>query len=191
MNYDKSGWILPALIFILWRCVPIKELMINEQIRDRELRVIGQDGEQLGIMSRDKAMALAEQQELDLALIAPTGKPPVAKLMDYGKYRFEAAKQEREARKNQKVVDLKEVRLSATIEEHDMNVKAKNAIKFLKGGDKVKVSIRFRGRQLSHTEVGLTVMKAFLEIVKDVATVERQPRVEGRQMIMILAPIKD
>ncbi|MBC8529243.1 translation initiation factor IF-3 [Christensenellaceae bacterium NSJ-44] len=165
--------------------------MINEQIRDRELRVIGQDGEQLGIMTRDKAMALAEQQELDLALIAPTGKPPVAKLMDYGKYRFEAAKQEREARKNQKVVDLKEVRLSATIEEHDMNVKAKNAIKFLKGGDKVKVSIRFRGRQLSHTEVGLTVMKAFLEIVKDVATVERQPRVEGRQMIMILAPIKD
>ena len=167
------------------------DLLINEQIRDRELRVIGQDGEQLGIMTRDKAMALAEQQELDLALIAPTGKPPVAKLMDYGKYRFEAAKQEREARKNQKVVDLKEVRLSATIEEHDMNVKAKNAIKFLKGGDKVKVSIRFRGRQLSHTEVGLTVMKAFLEIVKDVATVERQPRVEGRQMIMILAPIKD
>ena len=191
MNCDKSGWILPALIFIMWRCVPIKELMINEQIRDRELRVIGQDGEQLGIMTRDKAMALAEQQELDLALIAPTGKPPVAKLMDYGKYRFEAAKQEREARKNQKVVDLKEVRLSATIEEHDINVTAKNAIKFLKGGDKVKVSIRFRGRQLSHTEVGLTVMKAFLEIVKDVATVERQPRVEGRQMIMILAPIKD
>lgn len=164
---------------------------LNEDIRDKELRLIGSGGEQLGIMSAEEAQKIADEQGLDLVKISPQANPPVCKLMDYGKYRFEAAKQEREARKNQKVVDLKEVRLSATIEEHDMNVKAKNAIKFLKGGDKVKVSIRFRGRQLSHTEVGLTVMKAFLEIVKDVATVERQPRVEGRQMIMILAPIKD
>ena len=165
--------------------------MINEQIRERELRVIGEDGEQLGILTRDQALRIADEKELDLALIAPTAKPPVAKLMDYGKYRFEAAKQEREARKNQKIVELKEVRLSATIEEHDMSVKAKNAIKFLAAGDKVKVSIRFRGRQLSHTEVGKDVMAAFLEKIEGKAIVERQPKLEGRSMIMVLAPTKD
>lgn len=164
------------------------DLMINEEIRDREVRVIDQNGEQLGIMLTRAALELAEEKQLDLVKIAPQAKPPVCKIMDYGKYRFEQSKREREIRKNQKVISIKEVRLSATIEDHDIDVKFKAASKFLKDGDKVKVSIRFRGRQISHSEIGLDVMKDFAERLKDVAVVERRPLTEGRNMTMILAP---
>ncbi len=162
--------------------------MINEEIRDREVRVIDQNGEQLGIMLTRAALELAEDRQLDLVKIAPNAKPPVCKLMDYGKYRFEQSKREREMRKNQKVIDIKEVRLSATIEDHDVEVKFKAATKFLQDGDKVKVTIRFRGRQISHSEIGLEVMKDFAERLKDIAVVERRPLTEGRNMTMVLAP---
>ena len=162
--------------------------MINEEIRDREVRVIDQDGGQLGVMPVRAALELAEEKQLDLVKIAPTAKPPVCKIMDYGKYRFEQAKREREIRKNQKVIEIKEVRLSATIEDHDVDVKYKAAAKFLQDGNKVKVSIRFRGRQISHSEIGLDVMKDFAERCKDIAVVERRPMTEGRNMTMVLAP---
>lgn len=161
---------------------------MNEEIRDREVRVIDQNGAQLGVQPIRAALELAEQAGLDLVKIVPTAKPPVCKLMDYDKYRYEQAKREREIRRNQKVVSIKEVQLSATIAENDVQTKAKAAIRFLQGGDKVKVSIRFRGRQITHQEIGLAVMQDFVERVKDVAVVERKPLVEGRHMIMILAP---
>ncbi len=164
------------------------DLMMNEEIRDREVRVIDQNGAQLGVQPIRAALELAEQAGLDLVKIVPTAKPPVCKLMDYDKYRYEQAKREREIRRNQKVVSIKEVQLSATIAENDVQTKAKAAIRFLQGGDKVKVSIRFRGRQITHQEIGLAVMQDFVERVKDVAVVERKPLVEGRHMIMILAP---
>lgn len=184
-----SGWIHLLFCFAFRRCIDINaDLMINEEIRDREVRVIGTNGDQLGVMSARQALELAEEQQLDLVKIVANAHPPVCKLMDYDKYRFEQAKREREIRKNQKVVTLKEVQLSATIEENDVLVKAKNAVRFLQDGDKVKVSIRFRGRQITHTEIGLQVMQDFLERVKDYAVVERRPLVEGRHMIMILSP---
>ncbi len=164
------------------------ELMINEEIRDKEVRLIGQDGAQLGIMPTRRAMELAEEAQLDLVKIVPNAQPPVCKLIDYDKHRFEQAKRERELRKNQKIVSLKEVQLSATIEENDVQTKAKSAIRFLEEGDKVKVSIRFRGRQISHSEIGMKVMADFIERTKDYCTVERRPLLDGRHMIMILAP---
>lgn len=173
----------------LWRCIDIAtELLINEEIRDREVRVIGADGAQLGIMPTRQALEMAEEAELDLVKIVPTAQPPVCKLMDYDKHRFEQSKREREMRKNQKVIALKEVQLSATIEENDVNIKAKNAIRFLQDGNKVKVSIRFRGRQIAHSEIGLKVMLDFIERTKEYATVERRPTIEGRNMLMILVP---
>ncbi|HIQ62347.1 MAG: translation initiation factor IF-3 [Christensenellales bacterium] len=162
--------------------------MINEEIRDREVRVVSTDGEQLGIMPIRAALELAEQHQLDLVKMVANARPPVCKLMDYDKYRYEQAKKQREIRKNQKVIVLKEVQLSATIEENDILVKAKNAIRFLEEGNKVKVSIRFRGRQITHTEIGFQVMQDFLKRVESLAVVERKPLVEGRHMIMILAP---
>jgi translation initiation factor IF-3 len=162
--------------------------MINEEIRDREVRVVGSDGEQLGVLPLAKAMELAEQRQLDLVKIVVNARPPVCKLMDYDKYSFEQAKRQRVIRKNQKVVILKEVQLSATIEENDVLVKAKNANRFLEEGNKVKVSIRYRGRQITHSEIGLKVMEDFTQRVKDNAIIERRPLVEGRHMIMILAP---
>lgn len=171
------------------RCIDIAaELLINEEIRDREVRVIGADGAQLGIMPTRKALDLAEESELDLVKIVPGAQPPVCKLMDYDKHRFEQSKRDREMRKNQKIVSLKEVQLSATIEENDVAIKAKNAIRFLEDGDKVKVSIRFRGRQIAHSDIGIKVMQDFAERTKEVCTVERRPLIEGRNMIMILAP---
>ena len=164
------------------------ELMINEEIRDREVRLIDENGEQLGVMGIQQALALAEERGFDLAKIQPSAVPPVCKLLDYDKYRYEQAKRERENRKNQRVVDIKEVQLSATIEENDVNTKAKMAIRFLENGDKVKVSIRFRGRQITHSEIGLKVMQDFAERCKDVSMVERRPLLDGRNMIMILAP---
>ncbi|MBO4471958.1 MAG: translation initiation factor IF-3 [Clostridia bacterium] len=163
-------------------------MMINEEIRDREVRLIDENGEQLGVMSTQQALQLAEERGLDLAKIQPSAVPPVCKLLDYDKYRYEQAKRERENRKNQRVVDIKEVQLSATIEENDVNTKAKMAIRFLENGDKVKVSIRFRGRQITHSEIGLKVMQDFAERCKDVSMVERRPLLDGRNMIMILAP---
>ncbi len=150
--------------------------------------MIDQNGEQLGIMATRAALELAEDRQLDLVKIAPNAKPPVCKLMDYGKYRFEQSKREREMRKNQRVIEVKEVRLSATIEDHDVEVKFRAASKFLQDGDKVKVSIRVRGRQISHSEIGLEVMKDFAERLKDIAVVERRPLTEGRNMTMVLAP---
>ncbi len=174
---------------IKWRCIDINtEPLVNEEIRDREVRVIGAEGDQLGVMLTSKALELAEQAGLDLVKIVPNAQPPVCKLIDYDKHRFEQAKRDREMRKNQKIVSLKEVQLSATIEENDVAVKAKNAIKFLEEGDKVKVSIRFRGRQITHSDIGIKVMNDFIERTKEVCTVERRPLIEGRHMLMILAP---
>ena len=164
------------------------EPMINEEIRDRQIRLIGADGEQLGVMTTQEAMAKAETANLDLVKIVPNAQPPVCKLMDYDKHRFEQSKREREMRKNQRIVTLKEVQLSATIEENDVQTKMKNAIKFLEDGDKVKVSIRFRGRQIAHANIGLKIMQDFALRIEEYCTVERRPLVEGRHMIMILAP---
>ena len=166
----------------------INDLMINEEIREREIRLIDENGEQLGVVLTRDALAMAVQRELDLVKIAPQAKPPVCKMMDYGKHRFEQSKRERELRKNQKVITVKEVHLSATIQDHDIDVRYRAAVKFLEEGSKVKVSIRFRGRQIAHSELGLQVMNAFAERVKDYAVMERRPLIEGRNMIMILAP---
>ena len=183
----SAGSLCP-LIFI-WRCIVINtELQINEEIRDREVRLIGADGAQLGIVPVRRALELAEEAELDLVKIVPNAQPPVCKLLDYDKHRYEQSKREKELRKNQKVIEIKEVQLSATIGENDVAIKARNAVKFLQDGNKVKVSIRFRGRQITHTDIGMQVMNDFIERVKDYAVVERRPAMEGRNMLMILAP---
>ncbi|NLI20602.1 MAG: translation initiation factor IF-3 [Clostridiales bacterium] len=162
--------------------------MINEEINDREVRLIGRDGEQLGVMPARAAMLKAEEAGLDLVKIVPGAQPPVCKLMDYDKHRFEQSKRERELRKNQRIVVLKEVQLSATIEENDLLTKQKNAVKFLEDGDKVKVSIRFRGRQIAHANIGMQIMLDFAKRMEEVGNIERRPLLEGRHMIMILAP---
>ena len=162
--------------------------MINEQIRDREVRLIGENGEQLGIMSAKEAYKIARDAELDLVKIAPTAKPPVCKIIDYGKYKYEMVRKEKEAKKKQKVIEIKEVRLSPNIEDHDMNTKAKMAAKFLQNGDKVKVSVRFRGREMTRTEVGRVVLDQFVQSIADVAEVEKPPKMEGRSMVMFLMP---
>ena len=191
----RTDVFLSALLFfylVLWRCLTIgkkdNNIQINEEIRDAELRVISSDGQQLGIMSAKEALDIAEQKNLDLVKIAPQSKPPVCKIMDYGKYRFEQSKREKEARKNQHVVDIKEVRLSLNIDTHDFNTKLNNALKFIKHGDKVKVSIRFRGREMGHPEIGLETMKRFADACAEVAVVEKPAKLEGRQMLMFLAP---
>ena len=168
----------------------MKEMQSNEQIRDREVRVISSTGEQLGIMSAKDALKKAEEKNLDLVKIAPTAKPPVCKIMDYGKYRFEQAKREKEARKNQKVVEIKEIRLSLNIDTHDFQTKVNHAEKFLKAGNKVKVSIRFRGREMAHPELGLTSMEKFAEACSEFSSIEKPAKLEGRQMLMFLAPVK-
>ncbi len=164
------------------------ELMINEEIRDREVRLIDADGGQLGVMLTTAAMEKAEAAGLDLVKIVPGAKPPVCKLMDYDKHRYEQSKRERENRKNQRIVTLKEVQLSATIEENDLQTKFKNAVKFLQDGDKVKVSIRFRGRQIAHSAIGVSIMNDFAKRIVEYGVMERRPLLEGRNMIMILAP---
>ncbi len=165
--------------------------MINEEIRDAEVRLIDENGGQLGIVAIREAQALADSRSLDLVKIAPNSNPPVCKLMDYGKYRFEMIKRDKEQRKNQKIIEMKETRLSATIDVRDMEIKAKATKKFLADGNKVKVSIRFRGRQITHGSIGLDVMSAFFEMVQDVAVKERPPKMEGRNMFMILGPKAD
>ncbi|SEM40786.1 bacterial translation initiation factor 3 (bIF-3) [Ligilactobacillus sp. WC1T17] len=165
--------------------------MVNEGIRARELRLIADDGSQLGVKSKQEALQLAEQANLDLVLVAPKAKPPVAKIMDYGKYRFELQKKQREARKKQKVINVKEVRLSPTIDTNDFNTKMNNARKFLAKGDKVKVSIRFKGRAITHKEIGREVLDRFAEETADVASVESKPKMDGRSMFLMLSPKAD
>ena len=160
--------------------------MINEQIRDKEVRLISADGEQLGIMSSRDAMKLAQEAELDLVKIAPTAKPPVCKIIDYGKYKYELARKEKEARKKQKIIDVKEVRLSPNIDTNDLKTKVNAARKFLSKGDRVKVTLRFRGREMAHMHSSKHVLDDFAEQLKDVATVEKAPKVEGRSMTMFL-----
>ena len=174
--------------YVLWRCsaIAITELMINEEIRDPQVRLIAENGDQLGIVEIREAQKMADDRELDLVKIAPNSAPPVCKLMDYGKYRFEMSKRDKEQRKNQKIIELKEIRLSATIDVRDMEIKAKQTVKFLADGDKVKVSIRFRGRQITHNEIGMDVMDRFFEMVTDSAIKERAPKMEGRSLFMIL-----
>ena len=160
--------------------------MINEQVRDREVRVISSNGEQLGIMSSKEAMKLAREAELDLVKIAPNAKPPVCKIIDYGKYRYELARKEKEAKKKQKTIDVKEVRLSPNIDKNDLNTKINQARKFLSKGDKVKVTLRFRGRELAHVNSSKVILEEFAEQLSDVSVVYKQPKFEGRSMIMFL-----
>lgn len=169
-----------------WRCTTISELMINEQIRDKEIRLIGENGEQLGIMSARDAMKLAREAELDLVKIAPTAKPPVCKIIDYGKYRYELARKEKEARKKQKVIEIKEVRLSPNIDVNDLNTKIGSARKFLQKGNKVKVTLRFRGREMAHMQASRHILDDFAQELSDVAVVDKPPKVEGRSMTMFL-----
>ena len=164
----------------------ISELMINEQIRDREIRLIGEDGEQLGIMLARDAMKLAREANLDLVKIAPTAKPPVCKIIDYGKYRYEQARREKEARKKQKTIEVKEIRLSPNIDTNDLNTKVNQARKFVSGGNKVKVAVRFRGRELAHTAVGKTILEDFAQKLSDIAVIDKPAKLEGKSMVMFL-----
>ncbi len=179
-----------ASALCIWGCFIIGKLdhQINEEIRDKELRVIGANGDQLGIMSSADALALAEEKELDLVKIAPNAVPPVCKIMDYGKFRFEQLKKEKEAKKNQRVVEVKEIRMSPSIDTNDLNTKVKNAMKFLKDGNRVKVTVRFRGREMAHTSLGEVLLKQFGESCAEVATVEKGAKLEGRNMSMFLSP---
>ena len=161
---------------------------VNEDIRDREVRVISATGEQLGVMSARDALELAARQDLDLVKISPKAVPPVCKIMDYGRFRFEQAKKEKEIRKNQHIVEIKEVRMSPSIDSGDFNVKLRNAKKFLSEGNRVKVAVRFRGREMAHTEIGADLLKRFAEECGDVANLDKKPNLEGRHMIMFLSP---
>lgn len=168
-----------------------KENKINEEIRDKEVRVIDEDGTMVGVLKIEDALALAEERKLDLVNVSPNAKPPVCKILDYGKYRYEAQKREKEAKKKQKTIQVKEIRLSTFIEEHDINVKAKTAVKFLKEGDKVKVSLRFRGRERDYTAKGRQVMDTFAEACSEYGVIEKKPTFEGRSLTMFLAPKTD
>ena len=161
--------------------------MLNEQIRDRAIRLIGEDGEQLGIMSAREAMKIAQEAELDLVKIAPAAKPPVCKIIDYGKYKYEQARKEKEAKKKQKTVEVKEVRLSPNIDTNDLNTKINNAKKFISKGNKVKVTLRFRGREMAHVQQSKHILDDFAETLADVAVVEKPAKMEGRAMSMVLA----
>ena len=161
---------------------------INEEILDKEVRLIGDQGEQLGIMSVEEALRIATEHELDLVKIAPGSNPPVCKVMDYGKFRFEQAKKEKEAKKNQRVIEIKEIRMSPGIDTNDFNTKLKNAQKFLNDGDRVKVSVRFRGREMAHTEIGAVLLKDFANLCAEIANMDKAPKLEGRNMSMFLSP---
>ncbi|WP_082130248.1 translation initiation factor IF-3 [Aneurinibacillus tyrosinisolvens] len=177
---------------LLWRWQAIsKDNLINEEIRAREVRVIDSEGQQLGILPFREALQMAQEKDLDLVNISPTAKPPVCRIMDYGKYKYEQQKKEKESRKNQKVVEIKEIRLSPTIEDHDFQTKLRNTVKFLENGNKIKLTIRFRGRAITHSEIGQNVMEKLAKEVEHLSIVERKPKMEGRSMIMILAPKND
>lgn len=194
----KNGTCLVTLImfhyvFIIFRrwLIISKDMNVNENIRAREVRLIDSNGDQLGVKSRQEALDIAQTRNLDLVMVAPKAKPPVCRIMDYGKYRFEQQKKEKEARKKQKIINVKEVRLSPSIEEHDFNTKLRNARKFLEKGDKVKVSIRFRGRAIMHKELGQKVLERMAEACKDISTVEQKAKMEGRSMFLMLAPVTE
>lgn len=165
--------------------------MVNETIRAREVRLIGVNGDQLGVKSKAEAIQIAEEANLDVVVVSPKAKPPVAKIMDYGKYRFEQQKKKREARKKQKTVSIKEIRLSPTIDTNDFNTKLKNAKKFLGKGDKVRVSIRFKGRAITHKDIGRKVLERMAEETSDIARIEDRPKMDGRSMFLVLAPNAD
>ncbi len=165
----------------------ISDLMINEQIRDREVRLIGEDGSQLGIMSAKEAYKIAREANLDLVKIAPTAKPPVCKVIDYGKYRYEMARKEKEARKKQKTIEVKEIRLSPNIDVNDLNTKMNQTRKFITSGNKVKVSVRFRGRELAHTASGKVILDQFAEKLSDIAVIDKPAKLEGKSMVMFLS----
>lgn len=192
--YMNLLWIVYTIHFFvtqksisnMWRCTTISDLMINEQIRDKEVRLVGEDGEQLGIMSSKEAMKLAKEANLDLVKIAPTAKPPVCKIIDYGKYRYELARKEKEAKKKQKTTDVKEIRLSPNIDENDLNTKANQARKFITKGDKVKVTLRFRGREMAHIGSSRQILDTFFAKLEDIAVIEKPAKLEGRSMIMFL-----
>ena len=170
------------------RCTTISDLMINEQIRDKEVRLIGEDGEQLGVMPARDAFQMAKDAELDLVKIAPTAKPPVCKIIDYGKYRYELARKEKEAKKKQKVIEVKEVRLSPNIDTNDLSTKMGAARKFLEKGDKVKVTLRFRGREMAHMSKSRYILEDFAKELADIAVIDKPSKVEGRSMVMFLTP---
>ena len=178
-------------VFILdWRCFGISKVQhqLNEEITDKEIRLIGENGEQLGIVSGEEALRTAEEQGLDLVKISPQATPPVCKLMNYGKYKFEQSKREKEARKNQHVVEIKEIRMSPGIDIGDFNTKLKNAQKFIADGNRVKVSVRFRGREMAHTEIGRDLLERFAEQCAEVANLDKAPKLEGRMMSIFLSP---
>ena len=168
--------------------IAVTDYQVNEEIRDREVRLIGEDGEQLGIMSSSAAMQIAIEKDLDLVKIAPGSNPPVCKIMDYGKYRFEQSKREKEARKNQRVIEIKEIRMSPSIGENDFLVKLRNGQKFLTDGDRVKVTVRFRGREMAHTNIGEQLLREFADKCAEIANLDKQPKLEGRNMSIFLSP---
>ena len=185
-SYAIHFFCLIGSTVFLWRCKTISDLMINEQIRDKEVRLIGEEGQQLGIMSAKEAMKLAEEAGLDLVKIAPTAKPLVCKIVDYGKYKYEQVRKEKEAKKKQKVIEVKEIRLSPNIDTNDLNTKVNAARKFLTKGDKVKITLRFRGREMAHMNSSKHILDDFAESLSDIAVVEKAPKVEGRSMTMFL-----
>ena len=182
------GWLVICVFLLEVLTIAKLEHQLNEEIRDKEIRLIGEDGAQLGIMSAEEANNMAEEQGLDLVKISPNAVPPVCKIMDYSKFCFDQKKREKEARKNQKVVEIKEIRMSPSIDTNDLNTKIKNAQKFLKEGNRVKVSVRFRGREMAHTNIGEKLLMDFAEACAEVATMEKNPKLEGRFMAMFLTP---
>ena len=189
-----SGCVYPLFLCVdkgccshnVWRCTTISDLMINEQIRDKEIRLIGEHGEQLGIMSSRDALKLAKEADLDLVKVAPQAKPPVCKIIDYGKYRYEMLRKEKEAKKKQKTIEVKEVRLSPNIDVNDLNTKISAARKFLTKGNKVKVTLRFRGREMAHMQASKHILDDFAKELEDIAQIDKAPKVEGRSMTMFL-----
>ena len=187
------GETLRTIFIYIWlevSAISTKELQINEEIRAKEVRIVGEGGEQVGVMSTSAALSMAYEKDLDLVLIAPNAQPPVCRIMDYGKYRFERDKKEKEAKKKQTVVEVKEIQLSCNIDTHDFETKVKHAHRFIGDGNKVRVVVKFRGREMSHLDIGRDLLARFEEAVSDAGTVEKRPSLEGRSMSMIISPIK-
>ena len=187
------GETLRTIFIYIWlevSAINTKELQINEEIRAKEVRIVGEGGEQVGVMSTSAALSMAYEKDLDLVLIAPNAQPPVCRIMDYGKYRFERDKKEKEAKKKQTVVEVKEIQLSCNIDTHDFETKVKHAHRFIGDGNKVRVVVKFRGREMSHLDIGRDLLARFEEAVSDAGTVEKRPSLEGRFMSMIISPIK-
>ena len=180
----------PSVLRIIRRCltIAIQNHLLNDDIREPEVRLISETGEQLGIMSSEQALQVAEEREMDLVLISPQAKPPVCRIMDYGKYRFEQTKKEKEARKNQRIIEVKEIRMSPGIGDNDFNTKLKNGLKFLADGDRLKVTVRFRGREMAHTHIGEELLKNFAAQCSEIATMDKNPKLEGRNMSIFLSP---